>query len=129
MSVFVLGPSIDNVIENAPQAAPPAGRQNVAWSSPTAWAPGGKLFLQLQPKVNDTDIEPTNVYAFYLPQDTVPVLSDRTPNYFFGLTPAPPNAFVHAATADASGNIGLNVPGVLPSLTPYFVQVILEFPS
>lgn len=129
MSVFVLGPWIDNVLENAPQAAPPAGRQSVAFATPTAWAPGGKLFLQLQAKANPADIEPTNIYAFYIPQDKAPAVSDRTPNYFFGLNPAPPNAFVHSATADASGNISLNVPGVLPSLTPYYVQLILEFPA
>jgi hypothetical protein len=133
MSVFVLGVWIDNVIETAPQAAPPPGRQRIDWAGIPAWTPGGNLFLKILPKQSDSDIEPTNVYAFYLPQDRVPPLSERTTNFFFGLANQTdiPNfsASVHAATADANGNLHLNVPGVLPSLTGYFVQTIIEYPA
>lgn len=127
MSVFLLGPSIDNVMETTPQAPPPPGRQGIGLASPS-WAPGGKLFFKVLPKVNPADTEPLNIYAFYVPQDQAPAVADRTTNYFFGLTGVP-TASVHAATADADGNLSLNVPGVQPSLTPYLVQSIIEYAS
>jgi hypothetical protein len=133
MTVFLLGPSSDNVIETVAQSPPPPGRQKLDWAGPPAWTPGGNLFLKILPKAADTDIEPLNVYAFYLPQDKVPALTDRTTNFFFGLsnqTAIPSfSAEVSAATVHPDGTLNINVPGVVPSLTGYFVQTIIEYPS
>lgn len=125
-SYFALGPSISNVLETTPVPPPPPGRRTIAVDDP-AWAPGGRVFLKLNDKVNPADIDATNVYAFYVPEDQAPTGADLTYQWFF--KNAPLNASVHAGTADANGKLAITVPGVTPSLTPYRVQIVIEYPS
>jgi hypothetical protein len=128
-SEFVLGPSLDNVIEPIPGAVPvvPAvkGRRQVAFQTPPT-LPGGKVFVAFTPAADPADVLPVNVYAFFCqPVASVPPPEQRAPDWFFknGLA----STSIHSQAADANGNLSLTVPGVAPSLQPYFVQIVLEF--
>ena len=88
--------------------------------------PGGTVNLVLQPPLHADDVLPINVYAFfYQPVESVPALADRTADFFF--KSGAPSGSIHIGAADADGNLVISVPGVKPSLQPYFVQTVLEF--
>ena len=130
-SIFILGPSLDNVIEPipVPTADPTApsgpGRRQVSFRDPST-APGGNVNLQILPPLHPDDALPINVYAFFVqPVSGVPAPADRTPDWFF--RSGAPNSSLHIGAADADGAFTIGVPGVEPSLDPYFVQVVLEF--
>ncbi|SIO37539.1 hypothetical protein SAMN05444166_4199 [Singulisphaera sp. GP187] len=128
-SVFVLGPYLTNVFEPFPVAIPdvPAtpGRRQVVFGSP-ATEPGGTVNLVLLSPINPGDVPPTNVYAFYVqPADSVPAESERTHQWFF--KSKAPSGSVHVNAADEDGKFAASVPGVKPSLDPYFVQLVLEY--
>ena len=127
MSIFVLGPFIDGVIEPDPSTSAPVipGRQQIVFDDPPT-LPGGKVFLKLVPPAKPDDIPPINVYAFHVPQPTVPVAAaDRTPDWFF--KSGAPSGSTHVGTADADGKFQVEVPGVKPSLVPYHVQTVIEY--
>lgn len=125
-TVFILGPSLDNVIEPGTHTigvVQVAGRRGVGFQSPPT-RPGGVVLLKLSPPMNPGDVRPLNVYSFFVqPAESVPAAADRTPDWFFksgapsGFTP------VAADTVDFE----VTVAGVKPSLQPYFVQTVLEF--
>lgn len=127
---FLLGPSLDNVIEpglSGVAVAQVAGLRSVLFDTvPTK--PGGQVFVRLQPPLNPGDVMPVNVYAFFVqPVSSVPALADRTTDFFF--KSGAPSQSIHSGAADATGLISLTVAGVKPSLNPYFVQIILEYPG
>ena len=121
-TVFVLGPSLENVIE--PPAVPVSpGRRGVEFGVP-ATSPGGIVHLVLAAVVVATDALPVNVYAFYChPPSGVPVGDERTPDWFFKNAGA--NGSV--ATGHAPEAFDIVVPGVLPGV--YHVQIVLEYPA
>lgn len=131
-TVLILGPSLDNVIEPFPDAIPAvaavAGKRSIAFDEP-ATVPGGTVRLTLQPAADPADVLPMHVYAIFLqPVESVPAAADRTPEWFFKA----PGALLLATDltgVDAAGKFTITVPGVKPSLSPYFVQTILEFPA
>lgn len=129
-TVFILGPSLDGVIEPIPVVAPTGmtfpGRRQVAFAAPPT-TPGGNVHLTLLPPLLPTDKLPLSVYAFFVqPVETVPAPADRAPDWFF--KSGAPSGSIHIGIADANGNFTIPVAGVKPSLLPYFVQVVLEFP-
>lgn len=129
-SIFVLGPSLDNVIEpvpvTVPTPAPVAGKRQIGFHPTTPTTPGGNVNLVLQPPLHPDDVLPVNVYAFFhQPVESVPAAADRTPDFFFKGGAA--SGSIHIGAADAAGNLAIAVPGVKPSLQPYFVQTVLEF--
>ena len=129
-SIFVLGPSLDNVIEpfpaTVPVTAPAAGKRQIGFDPATPTSPGGIVNLILQPPLDPDDVLPINVYAFFVqPIESVPAIGDRTPNFFFKSGAA--SGSIHVGAADADGKLVVAVAGVKPSLQPYFVQTILEF--
>lgn len=130
-TVMVLGPFLDGVIEPFPDAsvAVPAvaGQRQISFRTP-ATTPGGIVNLQILPPVTPQDIIPLNIYAFFVtPVASVPAPADRTPGWFF--KSGAPNGSIHAGSADpTTGAFQVVVAGVKPSLDPYFVQTVLEFP-
>lgn len=124
-SSYALGPSISGVMETSQAVPPPAGKRQVATDDP-AWLPGGRVFLKLVPKA-DADQEAKNVYAFYVPESSKPTGSDLTYTWFFKNCKL--NASIPIGSADANGKLAITVPGVTPSLTPYFVQTVVEYSS
>jgi hypothetical protein len=129
-SLFILGPSLDHVIEpglSGIAVVQVAGKRGVAFQAPPT-KPGGKVLLKLAPYLNPGDVLPLNIYAFFVqPVESVPALADRTPDWF--LKSGAPGGSIHAGAADANGLISLTVSGVKPSLLPYFVQTVLEYPG
>lgn len=120
-SVFILGPSLANVIEPTPSPSPGSGRRGVAFADiPTE--PGGLVHLKLQP-AQDGDATPLNVYAFYTnPASAVPSADQLTADWFFkskvsisGSTP----------TAHAPDAFDVKVAGITPGA--YHVQTVLEY--
>lgn len=129
-SVYVLGPSLDNVIEPVPATEPTTtatpGKRQIGFHPTTPTTPGGNVHLVLQPPLNPGDVLPINIYAFFhQPVEAVPALADRTPDWFFKSGAA--SGSIHIGAADSAGNLSVAVGGVKPSLQPYFVQTILEF--
>src|SRR5208337_2664624 len=116
-SVFILGPSLDDVIEPMPQVTVPGavtpGRRRIAFAQPPT-APGGNVNLTFLP---------ADVYAFFCqPVQGVPPLNQRTPDWFFK------NADAHGFPAIKDDSpFTVTVQGVRPSLQPYFVQTVFEF--
>lgn len=135
-SVFVLGPYLDNVIEPMPVIQTPAvgvGYQAVAFDTP-ATEPGGVVHVVLQPKTNPSDLTPINIYCFFVqPVSAVPTDSSKTPQWFFtppvGVVTFNSSSSMHTAGLAADGKMTITVPGLKPSLDPYYLQVILELPS
>lgn len=129
-SIFVLGPSLDHVIEpglSGIAVVQVAGKRGVTFQDPPT-KPGGKVLLKLSPFLNPGDVSPLNVYAFFVqPVESVPAPADRTPEWF--LKSGAPSGSIHVGAADADGLISLTVAGVKPSLSPYFVQTVLEYPG
>lgn len=127
-SVMILGPSLDNVIE--PVAVEPLkkaerGRRQISFRDP-ATTPGGIVNLQILPPLNPDDLIPINLYVFYVsPVSSVPPPAERTPEWFF--KSGAPSGSIHVDAANPQGEITVAVPGVKPSLDPYFVQVVIEF--
>jgi hypothetical protein len=130
-TVMILGPFLDGVIEPIPVAADPLapvtpGRRQVVFAAPPT-TPGGNVHLQVLPPLATTDKLPLSVYAFFVqPAESVPAPVDRTPDWFF--KSGSPSGSIHIGIADANGNFTIPVTGVKPSLLPYFVQIVLEFP-
>ena len=129
-SIYVLGPSLDNVIEPVPIVDPTPiaqpGKRQIGFHPTTPTVPGGTVNLVLQPPLHSDDVLPINVYAFFhQPVESVPALADRTADFFF--KSGAPSGSIHIGAADADGNLVISVPGVKPSLQPYFVQTVLEF--
>ena len=129
-SIFVLGPSLSNVIEPIPVVTPVApivpGRRTIAFHPTTPTTPGGNVHLQVQPPLTPSDVLPVNVYAFFhQPVAAVPTGTDLVPDWFF--KNALVNGSIHIGAADAEGNLTVTVTGVKPSLQPYHVQTVLEF--
>lgn len=128
-TVFVLGPALDSVIE--PIAVEPLkkaekGQRQISFRDP-ATRPGGNVDLQILPPLNPDDVLPLNVYAFYVqPAESVPAPDKRTPDWFF--KSGAPSGSIHVGAADSDGAFTIAVPGVKPSLQPYFVATVLEFP-
>lgn len=131
-SVFILGPSLGDVIEPFPVAAPTAvetpGRRQISFDTP-ATIPGGRVQLQLLPPLAPGDVLPLNIYAFFVqPAASVPTDATKTPDWFF--KSGAPSGSIHAGAADtATGKFTITVAGVKPSLEPYHVQTVLEFQS
>jgi hypothetical protein len=130
-TVMILGPFLDNVIEPVPSTivtGPPAvdGRRQILFDTPPT-TPGGNVHLKIQPPLAPTDVLPLTVYAFFVADPTtVPAIADRTTDWFFKSGAV--SASIHIEAALPDGSLLLTVNGVTPSLTPYFVQVIFEFP-
>jgi hypothetical protein len=128
-SVFVLGPSLDNVIEPVPiepTVAAVPGRREISFNDP-ATTPGGIVRLKILPPLHPDDVLPINVYAFFVqPVATVPPPEIRTPEWFF--SSGAPSGSIHVTAADENGAFAINVAGVKPSLDPYFVQTVIEYP-
>lgn len=131
-TVMILGPSLDNVIEPVtvptvdPTATAGPGRRQISFRDP-ATVPGGNVQLQVLPPLNPGDVLPLSVYAFFVqPVASVPAAADRTPDWFF--KSGSPSGSIHIGAADEAGSFSVAVAGVKPSLDPYFVQVVLEFP-
>lgn len=129
-SIMILSVSLENVIEPFPLTPDPAktpGRRQLSFRDP-ATVPGGKVQLQILPPVDPGDLLPINAYAFFVPASIpVPAPADRTPDWFF--KSGAPSGSIHLGSADESGALDITVPGVLPSLDPYFVQIVVEFKS
>src|SRR4051812_47915748 len=108
--VFILGPSLDNVIEpgvSGIAVAQVAGRRGVVFGDPPT-KPGGNVFLRLTPPLNPGDVLPINVYAFFVqPVAAVPAPADRTPDWFF--KSGAPSGSIHVGSADADGNLAVVV--------------------
>ena len=130
-TVFLLGPSNDNVIEPVAGAtatpastATPGYRQIEFDDTPTSQ--GGIVNLVLQDAVNDGDLMPSTVHAVYVqPVGSVPAAASRTPEWFFQNGTA--NGATNPANAGDDGTFSIKVHGVKPSAQPYFVQTILEY--
>lgn len=126
---FVLGPSLDSVIEPMPGTVPVptvvAGRRGVRFQSvPTS--PGGRVNVQFLPSQQPSDALPVNVYAFFVqPVSSVPPASTRTADWFF--KSKAPSSSAQSVSKDDSDNLTVAVPNVAPSLQPYFVQLVLEY--
>ena len=131
-TVFVLGPCLDNVIESGSHTigvVQVAGRRGVRFQD-TPTRPGGNVLLGLAPPLNPGDVKPLNVYAFFVqPVESVPAPADRTPDWFF--KSGAPHGFapLNAGTVGEGDTFTVTVPGVKPSLQPYFVQVVIEYPG
>ena len=130
-TVFILGPSLDNVFEPVPVTTEPtgpvvAGRRQVTFRSP-ATTPGGNVHLQVLPPLKPNDATPVNVYAVFVqPIASLPAPESRTPDWFF--KSGAPSGSVPIGIADpVTGAFTIVVKGVTPSLQPFFVQTILEF--
>lgn len=125
-SVFLLGPSLDDVIEPMPEVTVPGavtpGRRRIAFAQPPT-APGGNVNLTFLPPVAPGDAMPVNVYAFFCqPVQNVPAIDQRTPDWFFK------NADAHGFTPIKDESpFTVTAQGVRPSLQPYSVQAVLEF--
>lgn len=130
-SVMILGPRLTAVFEPFPVPIPAPsgtiGRRQLSFRDP-ATLPGGIVQLQLLPPVNEGDVVPINAYAFFVqPASSVPDDSIVTPDWFF--KSGAPSGSIHLGAADAEGKLDIVVPGVQPSLDPYYVQIVLEFKS
>lgn len=129
-SIFVLGPSLDSVIEPVevePLKKAERGRRQISFRDP-ATRPGGNVDLQILPPLAPDDLVPINIYAFYVsPVESVPPLAERTPDWFF--KSGAPSGSIHVGAADENGAFTISVPGVKPSLNPYLVATVLEFAS
>lgn len=127
--MFVLGPFLDNVIEPLVEGVVPpvAGFRGIAFGEPPT-SPGGNVHVKLLPAVSPGDANPTNLYAFFVqPVASVPSLADRTADWFF--KSGSPSGSIHVGAADSDGALTIAVAGVAPSLQPYFVQTVLEYPG
>lgn len=127
-SFFVLGPSLGNVYERGAldiSVAQVAGRRGISFQDiPTK--PGGNVCVKLNPPLNPGDTLPLNVYAFFVqPVSSVPVGDGLTTDWFF--KSGSPSGSIHVGAADPNGCLVVAVPGVQPSLQPYFVQTVLEY--
>lgn len=129
-TVMILGPSFGNHIEPvAPPTttAPTPGRRTFEFQA-TPTSPGGNVHLKMQPAKTATDSTPVNIYAFFVqPVSKVPAAEQRTPDWFF--KSGAPNSSIHGGAIAADGTVSLTVPGVKPSLEPYFVQTVMEHPA
>jgi hypothetical protein len=126
-SVFVLGPSLDDVIEPEPVAVPDApavpGRRQIVFDTPPP-TPGGNVHLRLVPPAHPDDVLPINVYAsFVQPVTSVPVPADHTPDWSF--KSGAPSSSIHIGAADETG--AFTAARVTPGLRPDFVPNVLEF--
>jgi hypothetical protein len=127
-SVFVLGPSLDSVYEPFPAAAPAPptpGRRTIRFQ-PTPTSPGGRANLLVETAAAPSDQMPINIYVFFhQPISAVPEAAQRTADWFF--KSGAPNSSIHVGAIGPDGLFSVAVPGVKPSLDPYFVQSVLEF--
>lgn len=126
---FVLGPSLDSVIEPMPGTVPVptvvAGRRGIRFQ-PVPTSPGGRVNVQFLPSQQVADALPLNVYAFFCqPVAIVPPSESRTADWFF--KSGSPSSSAQSAARDSSDNLTVIVPNVTPSLQPWFVQTILEY--
>ena len=124
--MFVLGPHLDSVIEPDRIAPPAPGQRTIEFRDP-ATSPGGVVHVTLLPR-QEGDAEPVNVYAFFVqPAGSVPPPAERTPEFF--CRSGAPSGSIRGVESDADGLLDIRVPNVKPSLQPYFVQTILEYPG
>jgi hypothetical protein len=122
-TVFVLGPSLETVIEPEPVPKAVPGRVGIRFDEP-ATEPGGKVKIVLEPRQKSDDVLPLNVYAFYVnPPSSVPPAPERTPEWFFAS--GAPNGSVDTSHGPEKAIIA--VPNVLPGA--YHVQTVLEYPA
>jgi hypothetical protein len=120
-NVFILGP-YTSYTEPMPVQPPTPGLRTVTFQNP-ATSPGAVTHLSIPPAVNSTDVLPLNVYVVYAESTSVP--ANPTPDDFLnGNFP-----FAVVAVNVFTVTFDLQVLGVTPSLTPYLVQIVLEFPS
>lgn len=126
-TIFVLGPSLNNVFERGSMGiavAQVAGKRGVSFHSTTPTLPGGIVNIKLNPPLNPGDKLPINVYAFFVqPVESVPLPADLTPDWFF--KSGANHGFV--PVTDTADTIPVTVKAVQPSLKPYFVQIVLEY--
>lgn len=129
-TIFILGPSLDNVIEpglSGIAVVQVAGKRGVVFQDPPT-KPGGNVYVKLAPPLNPGDVLPVNVYAFFVqPVASVPLPADRTPDWFF--KSGAPSGSIHVGAADSDGSLLVTVAGAKPSLQPYFVQIVNEYPA
>lgn len=126
-SVFVLGPWVE-ATEPFPVTPPPSlvGRKQVVFGKP-ATVPGGIVNVTVLAG-KETDVMPTNIYAFYAqPIADIPSEKDLTPDFFF--KGGYPSGSMHTSGLPENGRLTIKVPNVRPSLDPYRVQLVLEFPA
>jgi hypothetical protein len=124
MSIYVLGPSIENVVE--PAIAPVVkGRQGIGLNLSKPTEPGGIVnFYLLNPEHPD-DLRPVAVYAIYCsPPETVPAAADRTAEWFMNCGQPRGTHSIPPPPVDP-GPMSLTVPGVKPGI--HFVQTVLEY--
>ncbi len=120
-SVFLLGPSLANVIEPEPVPATP-GRVGIEFQA-TPTTPGGHVHIKLLDAA-EGDVFPVNVYAFYInPPSDVPAFAERTHEWFFKSAAPTGVAMIHSPSSGEAYTI--DVAGVLPGA--YFLQTVLEF--
>jgi len=119
-NVFVMGPNVQHT-EPIPAVLPTPGLRTVAFQT-VATSPGAIAHLTLEPAVNATDVLPLNVYVVFATDFNEPAAAQ------YYLDGSAPFTVVPITVADpATGNFDVTVAGVSPSLSPYLVQVILEF--
>lgn len=127
-SIFILGPYLDNVFEPIPPERPVElkGYRQVVFGKP-ATVPGGLVNCTLL-EAKEGEVDPLSVYAFYFqPVKDVPPLETRTPDFFF--KSGAPSGTMSIHNIPENGRFTIKVPNVQPSLEPYWVQIILEYPA
>lgn len=119
---FILGPSIDGVVEPSSPPPVPPGRVGISFAEP-ATNPGGVVNFAFNPHVAQ-DILPVAVYAFFVPAGSeMPDQSALTPEWFFAS--GHPHVS-YSVTESVSGEpVSVTVPGVNPGV--HYVQTILEY--
>lgn len=131
-TTFALGPTYDGHIEpfppgTEPGPAPTPGRRQIQFHPSQPTSPGGVANLMFTTAISTADILPINVYVFFVPLKQAPAPADRTPDWYF--KSGFPNNSIHSGAADANGMFAVKVANVQPSLDPYHVATILEFPA
>jgi hypothetical protein len=132
MSVYVLGPAIESVVEPEPAVepvpGPGVGRIGVKFSDANPTQPGGIVNVELLPAANPTDVRPEHVHAIYTtPPDKVPPVAQRTPEWFMGSGSPLGSVPIPQPPLDASGTHTITVAGVVPGI--HHVQTVLEYSS
>lgn len=119
---FVLGPSIDNVVEPDPvPPPPPPARVSVILATP-ATGPGGNVYLAIDESA--IGIRPINIYAYFVPIEAKPIGDALVVGTFFKSSWL--NAMISVPDTGPLASPGcITVTGVTPGI--WFVQTILEY--
>ena len=125
MSIYILGPSIESVVE--PEGAPvvTAGKRGIVLHATKPTEPGGKINFLLAG--TSTDQRPAAVYGVYVsPPSLVPSGAARTAEWFMAASHPRGSVVVPPAPVEPA-DLQIVVPGVKPGI--HFVQTVLEYNS